>query len=542
VARSFADASGVDTDPLLAGWVSRVGGAVAAQSPRKDITCRFVIAGTDTANAFTLPGATIFVTRGLLDSVDSDDELASVLAHEAGHVSQRHATKLLGTQIMVAVALSTLHSGRYQTLRDVLFYGNALRTLAQSRDYEKQADREGIRYAEEAGYDPRGLVRFFEGLGPSRETVLDQYLSTHPSPAKRVETARKDPLVARTDPAVREKLAAALAARGLPGAAARERAGEETLLLPPAPGLPAGLPTFVGEDRRFVVERSQETLRSLSRARRANRLGAGLQSLLLVNSNLGDWRWVYLASRAYAVYGRVGDVYARTVRTARTAPGTFDALARYEGMAEVAPAGSYTAVNASLGRAEVREAMARLDGVATPLTRAENACVAVLADLNNRFLTTTQTESWVRYGLLEGTLRYAESELGRADKKAGQAWRLLSMARVRRYEARLTELVPQDDPEVRALWFDLAQRRFGAAFPNAGPTGSATVRAALAVELSESAGAIEEGFADSGRTWADWVLEKKGIPENVATALRLLTLDIERETAARRERQPRLST
>jgi hypothetical protein len=330
---------------------ARIGAQVAAEAPRQDVRYRYGILGTEVSNAFALPGGYIFVTRGLLDSVESDDELAAVLAHEAGHVSKRHASQLVGGQIALSILLSTLSSDRYAALRDVLFYGGALATLAWSRSNEAQADAEGIKFAEGAGYDPNGLVRFFEGLGTARKvTAVEQYLATHPEPKKRVETARKSPLVRREDPAVRSAAASGFEGRGLPGAAEAVRRGDDPLALPPAPGLPPGLPTFVGDDRRFVVERSRETLKSLDRVRRANKFGAGLQQLLLVNSRLGDWRWLYLSARAYAVYNEIGDVYARTLRVSRTAPATFDALARYEGVGEP---GSYLAQNSSLGRAEV---------------------------------------------------------------------------------------------------------------------------------------------------------------------------------------------
>jgi hypothetical protein len=161
---------------------------------------------------------------------------------------------------------------------------------------------------------------------------------------------------------------------------------------------------------------------------------------------------------------------------------------------------------------------------------------AVLADLNNPLYRPRGGAAWARYGALEGLLRYAESELARADRASGQAWRLLSLARVRRYEARLSELAPAADPERRTLWADLLRRRLGRS-ADAGaddPAGAATVQTALAVELRQSPEAVAAGRGDT--PWADWIVRRDGIPENIATAMRLLTLEMERETAARDQR------
>ena len=85
--------AGLESDIYLNAYVRRIGADVARFAPRREIPYRFVILNSQTANAFAAPGGTIFVTRGLLDSVSSDDELAGVLAHECGHVSKKHAVR-----------------------------------------------------------------------------------------------------------------------------------------------------------------------------------------------------------------------------------------------------------------------------------------------------------------------------------------------------------------------------------------------------------------------------------------------------------------
>ncbi len=527
VADALKDNSGVDNDPLLTYWVKGIGNKIAARSFRSDLGVDFTILGTDTANALETPGGHVFVTRGLLDSIDSDDELATVLAHEVGHHAKRHAIRQIEGNLLFISLFSLAGSKVGRTGRVVLAAYNILRTLNKSREMEAQADEVGIGFAGGAGYDPNGLVRFFEDFNNDKRNVIEEYLATHPAPAKRIKEARKNPLVTRPDSELREQTARGFEERGLFGAAQKVRAGRDPLELPPLP--PYVIPYFLVEDRKQITESAENTRKALSGPYRAERFGNTLQQVLIINNQPGDLRWVYLASRAYAVQTRVNDLLSRTVRVARTAPGTYEALANYADR----PAGDPAATEGALGRGEVRRAVERLRGAPTPIGRASRAVDFVLLDLNNRFLQTSNTLAWVRYIALELVLRYAESELSRSDRMSGEAWRTLSLARIRRYEQRLNELAPENDPARRALWYDLAQRRFGAAFPTNGPAGAATVRAALAVEKGASASEIEKGRGET--SWAEWVLKKRGIPENVATAMRLLTLDLEREIAARQQ-------
>jgi hypothetical protein len=299
------------------------------------------------------------------------------------------------------------------------------------------------------------------------------------------------------------------------------------------PAVPSGLRSAPQQEILDLAEQVRSKLRPASHSERT---GSVLQQVILLNSRPGDPGWLFLAARAYAVQARVDDMFARTLRVSLVAPATFDALTR---SAEIAPAGAPVQAEALLGGGEVRRALTRDLGAPGPIRNASLAVTTVLADLNDRFFRPRGNAAYLRYGADEALLLYAERELEQADRISGEAWRLLALARIRRYQARLNELLPGDDAARRAVWFDLAQRRFGAAFPTAGPAGDATVRGALAIELGVSATTLDTGGRNE--TWADRVLEKHGAPENVATAIRLLTLDLERETAAD-DRNPTVST
>ncbi|MBB6053237.1 M48 family metalloprotease [Armatimonas rosea] len=509
-------ASGVDDDPLLAGWVTRIGGEVTAHSDRLDSKPEFLILGSDVANALTLPGSKVLVTRGLLDEITSDDELAGVLAHESAHVAKRHAWQQIEGNALFALAMRLLKP-KGALLQQGLPILNLLRALAQSRDNEYQADHVGLGFAAAAGYAPLGLLRFIETMASGPMARWEEYFATHPPGAKRAQAGRALALLQDTSPDSRATLAAGFAQRGFVGVAELARLGRDPLALPTlsAPQIPEGL-----RDQRLALERSQSALlKGLLKTYKPLVTASTLQQLLLLTAPSQDIRFLALATHAYLVQFRIQDTYARTVRSLRVAAPVWDDLAT----------GSHgDPRECELGRAEVKEALRRLEGVPAPLQRASQAALTALADLQlGRFYHLSSGAQWTRIGAIEGLVRYAESELSRADKAAGIAWRFLSLARIRRYQRRLTALVPQDNTEARGVWQELAARRLGRPPDAAQSTGEASLRTALLVQLGKEIPRLGPALSVEG------VAQSGGIPENIATVLRLLTLDVERELAAR---------
>ncbi|MGC4047938.1 MAG: M48 family metalloprotease [Armatimonas sp.] len=252
-------------------------GASAGKSrpspPRDDLKPRFSLLASDVTNAMALPGGQVFVTRGLLDSVTSDDELAGVMAHEVGHVARRHALKHIGEN-GVAIALLSL-VGR----RDIRMLGlvmNILRGLARSRELESQADEVGLGLAAAAGYDPRGLVRFLESINGGKTSKLEAYFLTHPLPEKRIEACRRSPLVARVTLEDREAQAASFERRGLYTSAAAVRAGQNPLALPGITGPP--LSALFARDREGIGQQSAAALKQLGGAWKVQRFGESCSS------------------------------------------------------------------------------------------------------------------------------------------------------------------------------------------------------------------------------------------------------------------------
>lgn len=147
-------------DPALTTYVAMVGSVVAAQSPRaSEVAWKFAVLDTDEVNAFAAPGGYVFVTRGALEVIESEAELAGVLAHEVGHVDQKHVLNQVRKFDMMSRAraeadldgpLLDLIAGRASSM---LFMG-------LNRGDEQESDSLGVVYAAAAGYRPDGMLAF----------------------------------------------------------------------------------------------------------------------------------------------------------------------------------------------------------------------------------------------------------------------------------------------------------------------------------------------------------------------------------------------
>jgi predicted Zn-dependent protease len=188
---------GLVKDDQLQAYVRRIGTELAKQSERPNLPWRFGVIDDPTPNAFALPGGPVYITRGLMNLMSSEAELASVLGHEIGHITARHSAQMitrsqLGQIGLVAVMIAKPELAQFG---DALSSGMQLLFLKYGRDAERQADELGFKYALTENYDVsemddvfRALQRVGEAEGRSG---IPAWASTHPDPGERAQTAQQ---------------------------------------------------------------------------------------------------------------------------------------------------------------------------------------------------------------------------------------------------------------------------------------------------------------------------------------------------------------
>ena len=204
-AQQVAQEVGLVKDQALQNYLQTIGSAIATKSERPNLPWTFRAVDDPSPNAFALPGGYVFVTRGLLDLMNNEAELASVLGHEIGHVTARHSVHQMSEQQLAQLALGVgaILSPTVAQFGDVAAQGLGLLFLKYGRDDERQADDLGFRYALNQGYDVRymdDVFRSLQRLGEaSKESPLPSWLATHPGEAERIQTI--DSKLAQLQPA-----------------------------------------------------------------------------------------------------------------------------------------------------------------------------------------------------------------------------------------------------------------------------------------------------------------------------------------------------
>ena len=210
---------GLYQNPRLQAYINEVGAKVAANSERKDMRIEFVVLNTPLVNAFAVPGV-VFVTRGILDLIDDEAELAGVIGHEIGHITNFHSVKLIQKQYgygflaTFAAVAGTIYSPNlrdaqsYAAYYDTLYRGIGLVTSGflsgYGRAFELEADKTGLRYAILAGYDPDAMISFFkrmDAMSRDEATGIELFLRTHPPTPERVRQIKGELALASGAPA-----------------------------------------------------------------------------------------------------------------------------------------------------------------------------------------------------------------------------------------------------------------------------------------------------------------------------------------------------
>ncbi|WP_066775397.1 M48 family metallopeptidase [Candidatus Viadribacter manganicus] len=169
-----------------------VGGRIVQAAGRGNQSWEFVLFDSPQKNAFVLPGGQVGFYRGLYEISERDDWIATVLGHETGHVTGRHAaerySREVATQTVVQVAGAATNS---DLAAAALGLGAQVGiSLPFSREQESEADILGIRYMHNAGYDPKEAIPFWQRMETGGGSRPPEFLSTHPNPDNRIQRIR----------------------------------------------------------------------------------------------------------------------------------------------------------------------------------------------------------------------------------------------------------------------------------------------------------------------------------------------------------------
>ncbi len=218
--RILATYGGVYTDPRLQTMIEQMVERLVAASQKPDLHYKVTILNSQSINAFALPTGQLYVTRGLIALADDDSELASVIAHEMGHVIAHHAELREKEEQQVDLVSRVVNDVVSDPEAGALALAKSKLELASfSQKQEFEADAIGIGIAAHAGYDPYGAARFLTALERNSEIKPEQsnainpaapdFLSSHPSTPQRVTqavaNARQYKPPASVSPAEREQ-------------------------------------------------------------------------------------------------------------------------------------------------------------------------------------------------------------------------------------------------------------------------------------------------------------------------------------------------
>ena len=186
---------GVMTTGAQVDRIRRVGDRLVQAAGLGGRTWDYAVFTEASPNAFVLPSGQIGVTTSLLALVENDDQLASVIGHEIGHVVANHAAERASNQTVTSVGLAAVGgaAGRYGDA--VNAYGGLAAQygllLPYSRRDELEADRLGVDYMAGAGFKPSQAVALWRLMAAQRQTQTPQFASTHPSDATRIEALQQ---------------------------------------------------------------------------------------------------------------------------------------------------------------------------------------------------------------------------------------------------------------------------------------------------------------------------------------------------------------
>jgi beta-barrel assembly-enhancing protease len=184
------------TDPILLEFVNRITQNIVINSDVK-VSVTVKVIDSSQINAFTLPGGFLYINRGLIEAADNEAELAGVIAHEVAHIAARHGVEQASKNDLIhwgAIPLIFFGGWGGFLVNQAAGLVIPLSFFKFSRGSEKEADRLAAQYLWKTGYDPNGLISFFEKLRASEKKIpgtLRKVFRTHPMNRERIEEVQK---------------------------------------------------------------------------------------------------------------------------------------------------------------------------------------------------------------------------------------------------------------------------------------------------------------------------------------------------------------
>ena len=145
-------------DPKIQSYVQSIGDSLAELSHRSDLIYRFTVLDSPDVNAFALPGGYIFINRGLMVYLSSEEELAAVLGHEIGHVTARHSVRQISQAQVLSIISYAVAREAGSAAGDLTNIASGALVAGYGRDMELQADSLGAEYMAKQGYSASGMI------------------------------------------------------------------------------------------------------------------------------------------------------------------------------------------------------------------------------------------------------------------------------------------------------------------------------------------------------------------------------------------------
>lgn len=177
-------------DEALQNYVDTVGQRIVRISHRSNWQYHFTVVNHSMINAIALPGGYIFVTKGILEKITTEAQLAALLGHETVHVVARHSSAAMSQQIGMSMLIGGIGVSGAMPNSEAAYrmaqLALQLIDLKYSREHEREADLYGMDYMVRAGYNPYGAVELMQMLQQQDQFKPVEFLSSHPSPENRI--------------------------------------------------------------------------------------------------------------------------------------------------------------------------------------------------------------------------------------------------------------------------------------------------------------------------------------------------------------------